>query len=115
MQLTKCSCIIAVQSTERSAVVVYTAQQTNSRINEKIKELQFRICGNLSNISFCMSCKDFVATKDRLQKQNCQLTKRPMAVYFAQVSRYYAGNTRKPQFWFSILIKIGSEQNISGS
>ena len=91
-----------------SSGCVYTAKETNSKVNGKLQDAQFRICGGLPNTSSCTNCTDSVATRERCYEQNFALIRGPNVVYFTEVPRYYPENARKPKLRLRILIKTVS-------
>ena len=76
-----------VLSTECSVLAVYTVKETNSKVNGKLQDTQFRICGGLPNTSACTNCTDSVA-RERWHEQNFGLITGPNVVYFTEVSRH---------------------------
>jgi len=80
-----------VLSTECSVLGVYTAKETNSKVNGKLQDTEFRICGGLPNTSCCTNCMDSVATRERWHEQNFALIRGPNAF----ILQKYLGIIRK--------------------
>jgi len=77
-------------SAECSVLVVYTAKETNSKVNGKLQDTQFRICGGLPNTS---SCKK----RTQLQREwdGTNRTLRSSGVQMRFILQKYLGIIRK--------------------